>query len=108
MWGKFVGQKCLGQQETIVLVKTDKNSVIGGYCPEQWEDTTGKKNSEGSLGWKDITSGKPFLFYWVDDEIQIIKHRDDQIPYMRSNKDLLMMFGVGFRINTDKNKVSVA
>ena len=32
-------EKCLGQKETIVLVQTDKNSVIGGYCPEKWEDT---------------------------------------------------------------------
>ena len=40
-------KKCVGQEETIVVVKTDKNSVIGGYCPDQWEDTRGKKNSDG-------------------------------------------------------------
>ncbi len=27
-------EKCLGQKETIVLVQTDKNSVIGGYMPD--------------------------------------------------------------------------
>jgi hypothetical protein len=74
---KIFWEKCLGQKETIVLVQTDKNSVIGGYCPDQWEDTTGKKTSYGSLGWKNIVLGKPFLFYWVNDEIQIIKYRDD-------------------------------
>jgi hypothetical protein len=35
-------EKCLDQKETIVLVQTDKNSVIGGYCPDQWEETTHK------------------------------------------------------------------
>ena len=29
-------EKCLGQNETIVLVQTNLNSVIGGYMPEQW------------------------------------------------------------------------
>ena len=94
-------EKCLGQKETIVLVKTDQNSVIGGYCPDQWEDTTGMKNSYGCSGWKDIVSGKPFLFYWVNDEIQIIKHRDDKIPNMRSDKVWLMLFGNGLNINAD-------
>ncbi len=40
-------EKCLGQKETIVLVQTDQNLVIGGYCPNQLEDTTGMKTSEG-------------------------------------------------------------
>ena len=73
-------EKCLGQKETIVLVQTDHNSVIGGYCPDQWEDTTEMKNSEGDPGCKDIVSGSPFLFYWVNDQIEIIRHRDDRIP----------------------------
>ena len=94
-------QKCLGYKETIVLVKTDKDSVIGGYCPDQWEDTTDKKNSYGSKGYKDIVSGKPFLFYWVNGQIQIIKHRDDQIPLMGSDKDWLMEFGGGLAIVAD-------
>jgi hypothetical protein len=68
-------KKCLGQKETIVLVQTNLNSVIGGYCPDQWKDTTGWFSND-----IDITSGKPFLFYWVNDEIQIIKQRYDQIP----------------------------
>ena len=68
---------------------TDLNSVIGGYNPDQWEDTTGMKWP----GVKDITSGSPFLFYWVRDQIQIIKHRDNVIPYMGSDKDSLMVFG---------------
>ncbi len=62
-------QKCLGYKETIVLVKTDQNSVIGGYCPDQWEDTTDMKSSKGILDRKDIVSGKPFLFYWVNGQI---------------------------------------
>ena len=53
------------QKETIVLVQTDQNSVIGGYCPDQWESTNDMENSEGEYYCKDIVSGKPFLFYWV-------------------------------------------
>ena len=63
-----------------MLVQTDHNSVIGGYCPDQWEDSTEMKNSEGDPGCKDIVSGSPFLFYWVNDQIEIIRHRDDRIP----------------------------
>ncbi len=86
-----------------MLVQTDKNSVVGGYMPEQWEDTEGKKSSNGYFG-KDILSGLPFLFYWVNGQIQIIKHRDDRIPSMRSDKDYLMGFGYGLYIKADHNK----
>ena len=80
----------MGQKETIVLVQTDENSVIGGYCPDQWEDTTDKEDSEGYSGWKDIVSGKPFLFYRVKDEIQFIKQRIGRIPTMKSDNDWLV------------------
>ena len=63
--------------ETITLVKTNINTVIGFYCPDKWEDTSGKKDSKGSSGWKDIKLGAPFLFYCLANQIQIIKHRDD-------------------------------
>jgi hypothetical protein len=43
---KVLWQKCMGYKETIVLVKTDQNSVIGGYCPDQWEDTTDMGSSK--------------------------------------------------------------
>ena len=29
-------EKCLNKKETLLLVQTDLNSVIGGYCPDQW------------------------------------------------------------------------
>ena len=90
-----------------MLVKTDFNSVIGGYCPDQWEDTSDKKCSDGYSG-KDIVSGKPFLFYWLNDQIQIIKHTDDLIPFMKSDKDWLVVFGGGLTIFADKNKKSIA
>ena len=87
-------------------MKTDLNSVIGGYCPDQWEDTTHKKNSVGDLGWKEVVPGKPFLFYFLEGQIQMIKHRDDEIPDMGSDKDYLMMFGNGLNIHADKNEES--
>ncbi len=87
-------------------MQTDQNSVIGGYCPDQWEDTTGKKCSNSFSNHKDIVSGSPFLFYWVNGQIQIIKHKDDKIPFMGSNEDCLMRFGSGLWIKADQNKES--
>ena len=101
---KVFWKKCLGQKETIVLVKTDKGSVIGGYCPDKLEDTTHKKVSLSVIGWKNIVSGKPFLFYFLEGQIQMIKHRDDEIPFRGSHKDWLMVFGGGLYIHADKNK----
>ncbi len=85
-------------------MQTNLDSVIGGYCPDQWEDTTGKKRSDGGSDYKDITSGSPFLFYWVNGQIQIIKHRDDKIPYMQSNEDNQMVFGGGLAIRAGQNQ----
>ena len=89
-------------------MQTDFNSVIGGYTPDQWEDTTGIKSISSELGIKSIRSGSPFIFYWVNDEIQIIKFRDDQIPFMGSDVDWLIKFGYGLGIKADKNKESLA
>ncbi len=88
-------------------MKTDKNTVIGGYCPDQWEDTSDMECSKWDSGYKDIVSGSPFLFYWVNDEIQIIKNRDYPIPWMRSDKVWLMDFGGGLMIKADENGFSV-
>ena len=51
---KTLWEKCKNHNETITLVETDKNSVIGFYCSENLEDTTNMKDSEGYKGWKDI------------------------------------------------------
>ena len=61
--------KCKNHKETITLVQTDLNSVIGSYCPDKWEDTSNKYNSYGDPGCKDIVSGNPFLFYCLDNQI---------------------------------------
>ena len=61
--------KCKNHKETITLVKTNFNSVIGCYCPDKWEDTTGKRDSDGDINCKDIVSGIPFLFYFSDNQI---------------------------------------
>ena len=96
-------EKTKGQNETITLVLTNFNTVIGGYTPDQWEDTTGKKCSEGFSNSKNIVSGKPFLFYFVNDEIEIIKHKDGRTPYMESSKTWLLGFGGGVYVNADIN-----
>ena len=77
--------KCQSQKETITLVKTDLNSVIGFYCPDKWVDTTGKIDTYGAVNFKGIFGGKPFIFYCLDGKIEIIKHRADKAPSMRSN-----------------------
>jgi hypothetical protein len=82
--------------------------VIGGYNPDQWEDTDDKKSSEGFSCSKDITSGSPFLFYWVNGQIQIIKHRDDAVPFMYSDEYYLMGFGKGLEIDTRQYGISKA
>ena len=68
--------------------------------PEQWEDTSDMEISRGLPG-KDITSGSPFLFYWVNDQIEIIKHNDDEIPWVKSDENSLMIFGGGLWIKAD-------
>ncbi len=78
-------------------MKTNFNTVIGGYTPDQWENTTVRSSSWIDYT-KNITSGLPFLFYWVNDKIEIIKHREDVIPYMGSNEHDLMIFGGGLTI----------
>jgi hypothetical protein len=40
----------------------------------------------------------------LDDEIQIIKQKDDKIPWMRSDEDCLIGFGYGLSINADQNE----
>jgi hypothetical protein len=78
--------------------------VIGRYCPDQWEDTTGKKRPFCHPDYKYIVSGSPFLFYWVTDKIEIIKH--SLIPSIGSGYNWLM--GYGLRIKADKNEKSWA
>ena len=67
-----------------------------------------KSHSFGAQGLKNITSGNPFLFYCFDNQIQIIKHRDDRIPRMGSDKDWLMQIYGGIYIYAHKNRKSCA
>ena len=46
-------ERCKNHNETITLVETDKNSVIGVYCSEKLEDTTNMKSSDGEEDCKD-------------------------------------------------------
>lgn len=66
------------------------------------------KNSESHPGLKDISQGKPFLFYFLNNKVQIIKHREAKIPSMKSNKDYLMAINYGIYISADRNKKSQA
>ena len=92
-------EKYLNQNETITLVQTNLNSVIGAYNPDRWEDTTGKKDRVWE-DYKDIVSGKAFLFYWVDDQIQILKS-DFPWQEMKSNKNYLMCIDNAFQISAN-------
>ena len=43
------------------------------------------KNSIGWIGYKDIVSRKPFLFYCFDNKIEIITCKDAKKPIMASD-----------------------
>ena len=73
----------------MTLVKTTDEKVIGFYCPDKWENTIGLKSSSCNLNYKDIIGGNPFLFYCLDNQILIIKQKDDKIPTMISGNDWL-------------------
>ena len=80
------------------MVKTDLGKVIGCYWPEKWEDTTNM--IDGNPGWKNIISGKamPFLFYFLDGIIELIKHRENKTPRMKSGKDYPIVLAEGMVI----------
>jgi len=90
------------------LFSTDLNSVIGCYCPDKWERTINLETSDGFENCKDIVSGKPFLFYCLENKIEIIEFRDDKIPCMVSDNNWLMLIGGGLAINAYKNEKSYA
>jgi len=62
------------------------------------------KKDKTAKNCKNIESGLPFLFYWVNDEIEIIRHRNDRTPVMGSDEVSLLWFGNGLDFRTDKNK----
>ena len=71
------------------MIKTDLGAVIGCYWPEKWKDTTNMTSSDRGIGWRNVVSGKPmpFLFYYLDGKIELIKHRENKTPGMKSEKD---------------------
>ncbi len=70
--------------------------MIELYCPEIWENMEGMGVDESFIDDKDFTSGKPFFFYCLDNQIQIIKCRDDFDRMMTSLEGCLMGFFLGF------------
>ena len=46
--------------------------------------------------------GKPFMFYCFDKKIEIIKHRDDCIPSIKSDKYWLMIINNEIEIDSDR------
>ena len=74
---KTLWDKCKNHEETITLIKTDLNTVIGGYNPSKWQDTSKMQNTAGWKGYTDIKNGKPFLFCFLKDKIEIMNHKED-------------------------------
>ncbi len=64
-------------------MQTDLESIIGFFCKNKWEDTSKMTNSHNEIGWKDADN--PFLFYFSEEKIEIIKHREDMIPTIVSD-----------------------
>ena len=85
------------------MIKTDDNTVIGLYSADKWEDTN---KIDGK--YKNCVGGKPFLFYCLDNKIEMITHRDDKTPSIGSNETYLISIADKFRISNDKEKHGVA
>ena len=45
---------CMDYNETVTLIKTDLNTIIGVYNPDRWEDTWGEESSAGGDDTKHI------------------------------------------------------
>ena len=65
-------------------------------------------NTNRSLGWKDIENGYPILFTFLNNKLQIMKHKTDKLPSIQSDHDYLMWFYGGLRIDADRNSLSLA
>ena len=76
---KTLWNKCYGHEETLTLIKTNHDTIIGCYCSSKIEDTSKIKGS-GTNGFKVITGAKPFLFYFDNKmNLQIMKFKDEQM-----------------------------
>jgi len=47
-------EKCHASEETILIVKTNFDKIIGAYTPDKWEDTI------DMLGGEKVKNGKTF------------------------------------------------
>ena len=95
-------ENCKNHNQTITFLKTDINSIIGFYCPDKFEETKFKKDSDGYPGWKDIDNGKPFIFYFQNDKFEKIEHKKEKISTMSSDRDhFLRIYGA---LTIDSNK----
>ena len=84
-------------------MKTDDDKVIGLYCADKWENTN-KMDGEQ----KDCIGSKPFLFYCLDNKIEMITHKDDKTLSIGSNKTHLISITGEFKIYNDKDQRGVA
>jgi len=78
---KTLWENCKGFEETITLVKTSYDTIIGCYCPVKIEDTTNMKDKKLNKGYKSIKIGaedhryEPWLFYFFKDKkLEIMYH----------------------------------
>ncbi len=76
--------------------------MIGNFNPRKWQDTSKMQNIAGWKGYTDIKNGKPFLFCFVNNKIEIMNHKEDQIPGLRSDVDWFMDLVYGLTIYIDK------
>ena len=76
---------CKNFSSTLVLFKTNHNKFIGLYSPDTWVQTPPEK--------KDFTNAnKTIQFYYSDQDLKIIKDKDDKIPGMTSDETFFLGF----------------
>lgn len=61
-----IWNNCYDYQETLTLIKTDHNTIIGVYCPTRIENTSEYKLDEEFFeeGWKECLGANPIFFYF--------------------------------------------
>lgn len=59
-------ERCFGYVQTVVLVKTNYDKIIGAYMPDQW----------GQAEYREVFNGKTLQFFFADDQLKVCTLKD--------------------------------
>jgi len=66
-------------------MKTNHSKYIGLYSPDTWVSTGGEAKNI-------INANKTMQFYFSDNDLKIIKEKDDKVPQMTSDEFIFLGF----------------